>query len=207
MQRAGAPPRADRSARPLGLPRSLAANLNPGPQFCLWTPDGGDPPGHSSQLTARSSVAGTQHTATRARSSLPRTTQSTVLQQQQKQQQAREEAPKAPMPRKELSEATRPTPPSHHSIHPYIHTSSHRYKHEQGRQGNQPVWTFQPDKTLVPSHKELMRLTAAGKPATSECPLPNCPHDRAEQSTISRDLVLGPSSWFWLLAFQGWFCF
>lgn len=203
MQRAGAPPRADRSARPLGLPRSLAANLNPGPQFCLWTPDGGDPPGHSSQLTARSSVAGTQHTATRARSLAPSAPSPTVLQQQQKKH------PKHPCPGRSSPRlySTRPTPPSHHSIHPHIHTSSHTYKHEQGRQGNQPMWTFQPDKTLVPSHKELMRLTAAGKPATSECPLPNCPRGRAEQSTISRDLVLGPSSWFWLLAFQGWFCF
>lgn len=63
MQRAGAPPRADRSARPLGLPRSLAANLNPGPQFCSLDPRWRGPTWPWPQLAAHSSQLGCGHAA------------------------------------------------------------------------------------------------------------------------------------------------
>ena len=108
MQRAGAP-RADRSARPLGLPRSLgrisiqAPFLFSGPQMArthLAT-------ARSSQLAAR---VGTQHAATRARS------QPTVLQHQE------EEAP-VPRSSPRLRVPSRPPPGfwfehCHHSISP-----------------------------------------------------------------------------------------
>lgn len=188
MQRAGAP-RADRSARPLGLPRSLAANLNPGPQFCSLDPRWRGPTWP--QLAARSSQlgVGTQHTATRARS-LPRSPQFCSSSSRSS---SRRKKQQAPVPREELSEATRAS--QHHSIPTYhqgrvLHPSISR----TGRQGTRVDIPIRP----LASYK-ADEADTSGQPVSTA--------HTAQQSTISRDLVLGPHPGFGFWLFKVGFAF
>lgn len=189
MQRAGAP-RADRSARPLGLPRSLAANLNPGPQFCSLDPRWRGPTWP--QLAARSSQLGVgmQHTATRARS-LPRSPQF-CSSSSSRSSSSRRKKQQAPVPREELSEATRAS--QHHSIPTYTGRVLHPSISRTGRQGTRVDIPIRP----LASHK-ADEADTSGQPVSTA--------HTAQQSTISRDLVLGPHPGFGFWLFKVGFAF
>lgn len=163
MQRAGAPPRADRSARPLGLPRSLAANLNPGPQFCSLDPRWRGPTWP--QLAAHSSQLGCGHAAHGNPCTLPRSLARSpqfcsCCRRSKKKHQSTRAQPGRSSPRLH----DRP-PPVIIPYIPYVHTSSisHTYNNtNKAARATDPCGHSNPDKIWLASHKELMRLTAAG---------------------------------------------
>lgn len=206
MQRAGAPPKgrplspaAGSTQEPSGESQSRAPVLFSGPQMAgahLAT-------ARSSQLAARLRARSTRQPVHAPFAP----TQPTVLQQaasSKQQQQVPGRSTKAPVPREELSEATRPTP-SHHSIHSIStsHTSIHTYivhiTRTKAARATSPCGHSNPTKNSGGIAQKADEADSSGQPAASaQCPIAHTAAQSRAQFPGIWFLAHHPGFGFWL---------